>query len=257
VVLSPPQSLFRDDLVRTQKKVGQGTVGFTPKATALSGTTYSRQEFEGTLEIERKSPHRRSTPLWVISAAVIVGATATLSAQAVIRRPGRLVSRVTHSSASANRGGGQPLSGRPTSGDVISAAAPVFMAATPTVVPSPAPVAPSAAPVAPSAASADRATVRKMVVTSERPRPVRALGQSEGRMTTQPRSSTGTPGLSNDAWVDPFVDEPAGLKQNVAPKHARSGTRVTTSRKTLAKSRRASSTSKVEKAAAWVDPFVN
>ncbi|MEP6654403.1 MAG: hypothetical protein ABJA82_13665 [Myxococcales bacterium] len=231
VVLSPPESLSGTTSFGQGQGQGQG------------------QGFEGTLDVERKSPHRRSTPLWAVAAAIIVGATATLSAQAVMRRPARLLSSMSHATAPTNSGGGQPVPARPTSGDVISAPAPAAMAGTPTVVPSTAPVAPSAAP-------ADAAPILKMVVTSERPRPARALGHPVGRATVERRPIGGVAPSATDTWIDPFVDEPARLKQMPAAKSGRgAGTaRATRSGKIPADFTTARSS---EKPTAWVDPFVN
>lgn len=242
VVLSPPESLTCDNPMKTQM-AAQGTASLAATARSFG------RGFEGTLDAERKSPHRRSTPLWAVAAAIIVGATATLSAQAVMRRPARLLSSMSHATAPTNSGGGQPVPARPTSGDVISAPAPAAMAGTPTVVPSTAPVAPSAAP-------ADAAPILKMVVTSERPRPARALGHPVGRATVERRPIGGVAPSATDTWIDPFVDEPARLKQMPAAKSGRgAGTaRATRSGKIPADFTTARSS---EKPTAWVDPFVN
>ncbi|MEO8215299.1 MAG: hypothetical protein ABI560_19015 [Myxococcales bacterium] len=244
VVLSPPESLAWDNPMKTQT-AAQGTASLAATATSFG------RGFEGTLDAERKSPHRRATPLGVIAAAIIVGATATLSAQAVMHRPARPLLSLNHATALVNSGGGQPVPARSTSGDVISATATATapLAATPTVVLSTAPVAPSAAP-------ADPATILKMVATSERPRPARAPGHPVARETNERGYIGGAARSAAESWIDPFVDEPAGLKQNLAARNGRAA-RATRRGKTPERFPTTSSTAQGQTTAAWVDPFVN
>ncbi|MES1164524.1 MAG: hypothetical protein ABUR63_02100 [Verrucomicrobiota bacterium] len=176
VVLTPPHSVEpRNDLLETTR---------LPRVVVQGAPVGGQQA-------------RRSTPMWAIAAALVLGATVTLSAQAVISRPARpaLHSASVNALAAPPEGTGVP----PTE---------VARVETAPALPLPPPVVvANTASLPPEAADVPEASERP----SERLSVVRSLRTARHTRVARPRgTATHVSGTRSGAkpattWVDPFV----------------------------------------------------
>lgn len=226
VVLAPPESVTR-----------------AVPAAAVSDAAVEESFLStlATLDAERRVTARRSTPLWAIAAAIVVGATATLSAQAVMRRPARALATTASAAPRSQTGAVTEQKAAPT---MKAAPLPTVVRSTATLAQADAPRFLADDPATQNGVKSLAGAVR--VLTGRAGRPVAARsggGESAASKTTG--------SAAGDAWFDPFVGH------TVRPSSGRNTTAAgktnTLARGTMPAARAQARTTET----AWVDPFVN
>ncbi len=206
VVLSPPVSISRADTARITDVLPEIARPF-------------------------QAPHRRAVPVWLVAIALVLGATITLSAQAVMRRSGQPTTVDAPGSDSATSAASTAAT------TVVTAATtkPRPTQAVPIVAPSTL-VSPTGTPSLDTRPATT--LVRRSAATHERPRRARhARSTVHTPVVSRATKHAPTPksvDKSVDRWVDPFA---AKGPTTGAATHA------------------TKSVSKISAKTAWVDPF--
>ncbi len=217
---------------------GDEKVVLSPPETSVPSESAFEEAANPPWDGSRWVDRHRSLPLWTIAAALLAGVTITLSAQAVMKRPGRfaiptkLAEATVGAPARATVSAAATATQVPNAGLLLPPTAPRAMS--PTVVPS---------------------TVIWAVNAQPTPRPI-----SRGSSIDRPRQARAvkTPAATMRArtvtWVDPFAEGNEPSVTSATGTSDKSGGPATTARKrpgSAAADRKAGNRT----TGVWVDPF--
>jgi hypothetical protein len=190
---------------------------------------------------------RRSMPLWTIGAALLAGVTITLSAQAVMKRPGRFAVSAKMTSGLAS----QPASVRPSTTPAATLGTPMLA---PTLA---APSKTAQTPIKPTVVPTT------IVWAVNAPRPSRPLSrepsvdhprQVHAPRATPPATPTGAKRTATAAWVDPFAADDDRPETSVIEGPRKSAGHGTPQKKVASTPPPARRAGRVGPST-WVDPF--